>query len=94
MLVTSKTSPLDVAARTGAVAAGLVVGVGLSSLRGLMWPWLVALTVAGVGLALRRRYPSVLWLALGVAGGAIGYIALGLALSASGAPSTGSGGVQ
>ena len=82
----------SVAVRVGVVVTGLAVGVGLSSLRGLLWPWLVALVVAAIGLALRQRYPLLLWLALGITVGAVAYIALGLALAPFGEPSSGSGG--
>ena len=65
-----------VALRAGMVAVGLVIGVGLTSLLGLLWPWIVSLGVAGFGPTLRPRYPLLLWLALGVAGGALTYIVL------------------
>ena len=75
----------------GMVGLGLVVGVGLSSL-GLVWPWVVSVGLAAIGLGLRQRYAVLLWVALGTAGGALIYIILGLALSQFGAPSSGSGG--
>jgi hypothetical protein len=78
-----------VAIRAGMVAMGLVIGVGLSSF-GLLWPWIVSLVVAGVGLALRQRYPLLLWLALGVVCGALTYLVLGLLIV--GQPPSGSGG--
>ncbi|MGH8524704.1 MAG: hypothetical protein ACREXY_10950 [Gammaproteobacteria bacterium] len=80
-----------VAARGVVVAGGLVVGVGLSSFR-LLWPWFIAVAVAAVWLALKRRHPLLLWLALGVAAGGIAYIALGLALAPFDEPSSGAGG--
>ena len=78
-----------VAIRAGMVAMGLLIGVGLSPF-GLLWPWIVSLGVAGVGLTLRQRYPLLLWLALAVAGGALTYIVWGL-VDPDG-PASGSGG--
>jgi hypothetical protein len=79
-----------VAIRAGTVAMGLLIGVGLSPF-GLLWPWIVSLAVAGVGLAFRQRYPLLLWLALGIAGGALTYIVWGLVYP-FGQPPSGSGG--
>ena len=73
------------------VGLGLVVGVGLSSL-GLVWPWVVSVGLAVIGLGLRQRYAVLLWVALGIAGGALIYIVLGLVLSQFGEPTSGSGG--
>ena len=78
-----------VAIRAGIVAIGLLIGVGLSPF-GLLLAWIVSLGLAGVGLALRQRYPLLLWLALGVAGGALTYIVWGLVKV--GQPPSGSGG--
>lgn len=78
-----------VAMRAGIVAMGLLIGVFLSPF-GLLLPWSVSLGVAVVGLALRQRYPLLLWLALAVAGGALTYIVWGLV--AVGQPPSGSGG--
>ena len=65
--------------RAVAVVVGLVVGVGLNSYN-ILLPWLVA-AVAAVGFVLKRRYPLLLWLALGIAGGAIVWPGLALAQS-------------
>ena len=78
-----------VAVATGAVVVGFVLGLGLDVF-GLIWPWVLALAIAGTGLARGRRSPWVFWLALGVAAGAVCYIALGLLIT--GDPASGSGG--
>ena len=78
-----------VAIRAGIVAIGLAIGVLLSPFN-LLLPWIVSLGLVVVGLALRQRYPLLLWLALGVAGGALTYIVWGLVKV--GQPPSGSGG--
>ena len=78
-----------VAICAGIVAIGLAIGVLLSPFN-LLLPWIVSLGLAVVGLALRQRYPLLLWLALGVAGGSLTYIVWGLV--EVGQPPSGSGG--
>lgn len=73
------------------VVPGLAVGVGTSSL-GLVWPWVVSVGLAAMGLGSGKRYALLLWVALGIASGALIYIMLGLALSQFGEPSNGVGG--
>lgn len=88
----SPKAPRAFATRTSAAMLGVVLGLGLSSLLGLIWPWLVALVLAGLGLALNRRYPLLIWLALGVAAGGLGYLLLGWIVGLFGETSRGDGG--
>jgi hypothetical protein len=78
------------ATRFAGAAVGFVAGLALSSLTGIIWPWLVSLVLAGVWVARGRRHARLLWLSLAFAAGAVGYIVL--ALLVSGDPASGSGG--
>jgi hypothetical protein len=66
---------------------GVPLGPGLSTF-GVALPWLAAATVALVGVVLRRNKP-LLFLAIGLALGALAYLVLGLIVV--GEPGSGSG---
>lgn len=95
-MTATQANPHATAAMTAVVVVlGLAVGFALSIL-GLAWPWggpgVAVAVAAAAGWALRRRTPHLLWLAVGIIGGAAAYLVLGLLAAYFGQPPSGSGG--
>jgi len=82
--------PRASAVNTGAIVIGGAVGL-LSSSLGLVVPWVLSLAVAGVGI-LYKRSSVLVWVAMGIAAGAVAYYLLALVLTLFGTPSHGGGG--
>lgn len=78
------------AVNTGAVVIGGAVGL-LSSSFGLVVPWVLSLAVVAVGL-LHKRSSVLVWVAMGIAAGAVAYYLLALVLTLFATPSHGAGG--
>jgi hypothetical protein len=72
-----------------ALLVGAAAGVGISSF-GLILPWAAACLVALVAVTLGRNR-TLTFLAVGLAAGAVTYVALGLAMNVFDDPSSASG---